>query len=1655
LLIIFLLTACVEQEKKTVQLADSSDVTPISVSVNGESTDVYLIDLGEKLTQGPTEKISIEITNNGKFPLKDLDAEFLTPNNILKYEVDQDGYYQFPGGSGSCGNILEAGESCIVKLSFDPVKSAEFETDLVLSYRDILGQKKQSVKFKAVIGLPASLFFTSEQSSHHFGVVEKLDANTLYKTIEVQNGGELSARALTLSLEKAYGEEDVYEVVDNNCNDTLPPGSTCHYTISFTPRNNELTDPELEYSSQASLNYVKDNLGATKSISASFVAFSTSIAGKFDGAGVNLLSFSESVVGNKEVLKFKLKNNGYKNGILKNIIFYQSDDTLWATCNGETGSELICLDSDGDRMALADFPFIVKDSSSCIGTDSFGKTLTTEGKTCSFDLTYWPSVTHTSGINYDGTKIYIEYDTTFKNIENLVQKQVFSINANSLGPANLIVSSIVYDGNTEVLSNSGNEYEADLGRVTLVSSTSLTKRLTINVRNNGGTTATFTSITDGATVPNIVSDLPIDIGDYYKSVVHSNCYTLEVNGTCQINMDINPIASNQSDENSNMFDEITSDLAGEGHKFFHFYYSDGTSFMDDGSVSPSRSVQSKISSKLVRKGYLVYDDSILPSGGVLGSIVNGSNTARIFKLMIANAGTGYIPFINIRLDYGVNDETYGIKYYADAPSSADKDCYPLLYFSDSLVETDRVAPEAATVATWPAADPNKSLGAGESCELTFSLDPLVVTDGNLTRDTYVNGGRVLRLVNFAWLGIGTNSVSNWNQNFVVADNNTQDAWEYGGGDLYLALNIDYYDGDDYAGADLPVFGDFHNIENLDEDFGINLAIDSPAKLIPDLPTPIASAIFYRPEINLPALNLPDYLVDPSSSNLNTPRDPIDNPVTVPAMTSHYESNSSVTVPSALLFANESVPIILTEKDDSYEYTLHLGTFPNNGSYQGSFSFLNQGGSSATISSFDWENLSASPLTISAGSINSNTLVDPSGQVDIELSFSPTTIGTHSRILELVYDNGYRSVTKRVLIIAESISTFADLKIDVMNYDISYDPDLDIINETYNGAIVSSFNSNQLGYNKTVSGNQLQFEAVKASVVYDKKRIVITNTSATETMSNVSVNLANQDGITIENTSDGSVLSNDTCMGGDINPLDSCYIEVTFTASSSTASLASKLMVVNYEIANNQYTSRQLLLNFVGNEPANLSILSINTESVTDNSAGGLIRVSYPLDYGGYLDSNHILLDEYTKSVENGCSSCDTVVEVVNSSTLKASFLKLFNDSIGGVVPAGAEVKIYDNAATGNNNVVQIWATRACLYGDDEFDGAIPSNEKGFNALTSSPCYLKFSYEIRGQYIDSYQIDTNDNVLQLRYFNNKRNSFNSLYVHLKGFIEPNQSVIDGAEVETDYFNVEAYDDGSVAFSWPEMEEDILAWGSIVGYRVFYATNINSLSNIYTTTASYEDTLVPEIDFSSSSFGNSQFVYFRVATLRSFAGASYISETPLGALRVIIPPVGVNYLHDQSALLDSELMDSEVYYKDEAIDACSADSYEISNAGSVTSYPKELINTSMWTAVQGDASLSNYPNDISPLYYSHWLSDLPVDIEDVLGDLDLLGSYNSNELIQVFPSNSLVYKKLCTDSNSCNDLSKVVGGDGVDLYVDGLYYVDEDDFEGFTRCYKTIP
>ncbi len=1701
--------------------------------------------LGEFLVDSEKDIIEIKIKNNSKFEIFDMSFTFDDSSGFSFRKDSFDDAVPYPGYLGNCGSALLSLSECTLYMEYNPISTGDSKISLIFNYKNLIGPASVSTPLSATTGLAASLIFVGEITSYKNGIVEQTVPTPIHTNLILKNAGGLSALDMKVNLINSNTPEG-YSITQNNCPQDLAPKATCNIRVTFTSKNTQESDLPVDYLSNLRIQYTNDPFGTLAFLNAYWTTTSTQIKGEFT-SGLPLVSFPEIIVGNKITKDIKITNNGHREAILLKIIFKNSTyglgpDGLWATCSAPSnpGDFLECVDYTGAPIGVSDqYPFMLKDLNNCLNNEVLGIIgSATQGSSCFFEMTFHPSTTllYSASHDFSGTTMEFQYDSRWKDNVTIIQSELYTANASALGAARFEVSALEFDNAFQTEVSNGNLdslgeskwFLYDMGRRALISDYSYYTPLRIRILNIGRSRGTITDVTSldaltAGTLKGILGSGASNITDYYRNAL-TTCFTAPLNPgeTCQISINFSPRAfGNNSLEDERMYDYNSN--VSDRYKRFNFTYADGSTINDDGSARANLTTQARFTATLVTKGYLSYDISRPPNDGRLASAGIVANEALTHEVRITNIGTGTIPYMKFRQfdpnnpidDYELipnpSFNNYPFTVIATAPgslNSSTSDCLNKIdrrqvLGSDFVIDTYTFHQSGTSLSpnsSYITPDPSWALDQGTSCILT--IQSKMPEPSSLTFNLFQYSG-VEPTIN--------SSIPERGREWSVSENNTLALRHYqnfNNNSVPDYFSIEYFDGD-WVGrlADptlhLYEYGNLFTIApgdiTKDDRYLISVSYRSPSSLAPTDPLPYSSGILYRPPINLPQVGI-------AADSWYLPSE------TVPEYWEFGNHFFTGTTSDPYLRSFQSRATAKNAYDPSYEHIYHMGTFPISNTYPTRINLRNFGDTTATSLNINWEsvnNLHPIQFEASNGLPAVNSDLTPNVARAIPFSFNPVSPGEFSRILVYSYYTGVITKTKRVKVVGVAISgDFPDLTLEEETWDVTYDPDTAPAIESLSGVR----NPISWNYNRVLDPSVADFslEAVKRTLssapitLYARKRIHITNSSATQSIRDISIFFKEDSGDTapygtlasigILNTHPtklseaGIEITNNACFDNsiDLGPGDVCYLDITFSPFMSGQQRAD--LVISYEIAPGQYIEKYMRMQLNSLDPASLDAQGLNTDPVLDSNA--IVQMAYPLNYG------NLTLTDYPRT-----QAPQRIVTISNNSTLAASFLKqwqcyqeeqlvinqkantsplphvgepniwrssscltdpdkdLIDDFISPVtsedVGLGDPILIYDKLGS------TVMASRSCFYGDSDYTFPDNSNyDKGFDS-SSSNCTLTFDYSANEDYIMG-PVNTAETLIQLYYYDFRRNSFSgNLYFYLDATIFPNP-VLSG-----NFLNISSDQSGSLSFEWDPITLSALpsnpSWGTIGSYKIFGASSANQLSNdkIYTVpsllASSYdvpygvEAVNIIDQTITGMNINPGSYYYFKLAANRTINGKNYYVDSGMPILKVLVPPSNTYYDPDSNKLVDFAQGPARLSRSNSLL-YCNVETYSLNDGGSIVSINKQLIDTPTHLFLKSNPAASSYVYQSS----QHWLSDDAVDIESVFS---LCQTYDPTKLADScadFPSGEnppayLIYSKTCDDS-SCDMLYKAYGT--INTYNE-QFYTEDDNLLFYPRCFAPLP
>lgn len=1679
LFLIFTLFSCIEKKEVLdagISIETSGVTDPVTFEVVGGN------DRGEQLLGGEDDIVLIRIKNNSKYNIKDILIMLDEQSNARMKWTTKIGetFGTFPGGKGTCKDILAPSQECFLEISFRPMTEGEKIQDITFSYRNLVERVKEYKKINYFVGSLANLAFVSEngQTSFSWGIHERTNRTNFSKTLILKNTGGLSAKSLDIKISNSTSA-NTHKIERNTCPEILYMGEECEIDITYSPANYGLGAPDgnddIQYTSEISFSYVAGPSDSIpKRLIGYFDSLATTIEAKMRNVGLATISFKEQVVGNIETIPVKFRNNGYKEGIVHKVNVFDENSAHIASCIKGNGDALLsCRDPEDNSkiLKLSEIPFQIYDKSECItnyesldysrsqegliingsqGSPKIipGKANNRSGGECDFDVKFHSSVEHKESGNFNNYKLVMEYDSTWKDkitkrgeryeLFDVLITEAKYVKAAILSSTNINLDQV----NVSKVEVSGSRpyLRYDLGRIALVSDASIVNKVSVGIKNTGGIEAEILNIKDGS--GNIISSSASNLSNtYYHNAYHEGCDNVtKISGTCSVKFDIVPIASSlvgassqNNEENSKMFDNL---VLSPMEKILLISYKDGSLLNDDGTPLVNRELKISMTATLVRKGVLVFSDPI--DQGTLLRMVAGNVYEKSIKL--TNKGTGAITHIAAVQDKKLKfrETKTGTYPYSIIQNTCDGVVDKIDFEGNQNLSNS--------------SNITSVLNPGLSCEIKvqYKLNSNDVYKGN----NYNNSGR--REFDRAFRLSDQGNIEQWEP---IAITGTKEV-----------LSFTYYDGDGISGNDytpeIEGYGNKHTISGGNNgEYPIQVSFVKQGTLIPSSITPESVGISIRHGKNLPAIQISN---DEWGNNV---------PAELGSIVATATGNEIPQYPGSLALQSQSSFIQKTNgvqenSLDTYEYIVFLGhyTEKENVIAKAKFDIKNVG----MVDSTDINILKGSDNGINLDYVIPNSRSLSSNQrivinTDINLSGHNIIQGTSKDVfntLTLSYKNGRISASggsenfliKIHVFATLHASSFNNVQVGFQDYAVESDG-LSIREELAKGAneqIVPEQKLNTILYNSKIFPSEMisevEFRGVRGSEVYDKKRIIFTNNTSSP-ISNIVFFLKDKEEYTKAIYSNGIVgyhpEVNPTCTSEiTLNNGDSCYVEYIYKAPKESESEKNTYGIFSYNIGEDQYQEQVFKVKFSPVSPATLELykqsVKLVGESILDES-NNVIQNSYPIDLGAYIlnGSGHVLLGGGNNEISY--DNFTNPIEILNTSEEKGSFLAAYQELNGiNSTPEShfdgtGYVEIFKRDSYPKINV---FMNKSCFYGDDQNNSNIPEDEKGFDINSIGKCLLKYKVTFdRNKYL-GVSIPSAENHFSLKYYNSRRASKENIKFHLVGFVEPNRMSMAGGSLN-DIYNVEASGNGRLVFDFDPFIERDRNWGVLQKYRVYYTTDKSQLQKIFENKDSINFIEVPS-DRRSVEINNlreNYYYYLMIVGLRSTdSNIDFISVNPDFSIKeIVMPNSSMIYSYKEKVLID------ETFYQDEkvmsrrgAIDYCSSEFESLKKNGVNTQVFKKLITNDIFNYLDENGNFNEYNLGAIP----HWTSDGAIDIRD-LGIFDI----NSGDTSGETPDRLTTFR--CKDL--CYDLYLIRGGYGLFVAEGGSYYTEEDMGQGYPRCY----
>jgi hypothetical protein len=913
-------------------------------------------------------------------------------------------------------------------------------------------------------------------------------------------------------------------------------------------------------------------------------------------------------------------------------------------------------------------------------------------------------------------------------------------------------------------------------------------------------------------------------------------------------------------------------------------------------------------------------------------------------------------------------------------------------------------------------------------------------------------------------------------------------------DIFLGMELDYYDGDltdpGVTGQFAAQFG--NQVDNLDI-LQIDGTIFARARIVPWQPRPLSAANIYRP-----AFTLLDLISDFDGSVVHAGATyPEQYFYGVPLENTNSATNAVLENNGVQKSYHTRNYIDLSLYSAGFEYVFYGGTFPANQSDTLSFSLTNGGGSNGKMREVKLVN--ADPqITLTGGALAlASPEVDVGAQISYAVSLSANPAGAtgiFTAELHYTYDNHVQVdgenlpnelVTKKILIMFEALPTAStpNIEFSVRDFDLTIATGIPPVEAIQAPVAINSKLNHQSGAD-IVTWSWVKNDTPDIDSGYAKKRLIIENTSSSplynlkylykDAPSSTTLSTIEPlPSYTIDKTNCAAALAA-TRPVVSLAPFSSCYLDITYQPQSGDAP-RNTFFTVNYETAQDQFVFKQFQITLDPKEPAFVQAVG-KTSKPIPIPAG--VTPSYALNFSAVNFDNDPTVVSFE---ENG--GLFAAIELQNLVVeARASFLKTYHKylvqyaidpapaldqlpapgdyrSVNGRNVAIIHKTTYGPGTAGADRVV-VEATEGCLIGEDP-PGA--SFEKGFNA--SSPaqtCMMHITLNMNFNYIaealtSTDPNDTFDNHIELEYYNNLRASTSFIYFHFEGIIHPNASTWSG-----DYFNVEADSGRNVDFEWDTFAPNNPALGPIVGYKVFKGTSATAVSNNIFNGGDSENVFDETVTAFSQSVGlnNGEYYYYRVYPVRynanftdttkfpGLAAGEWISPSDATVLKLVVPPIGMYYDHENFALIE---LDKESNSPTDIVDARAAclgkAILPLMNAGAIVSKPYKLINQDIWDSIDSDPSNSS---DVSYNSKPHWIDGAVYNIATVFAANSPVPG--ANEVSREYPGDKMYF--LRKSDKLADPVYRLGGGLFSPAKADYDMYVHGEVPFGLARCWIDI-
>lgn len=1639
--------ACKPADKAAVLADYSAYVSPIEVKVTPG------LDLGEMEVSVDMKEVTVSLTNTTTGSYTGLSLILPEGQNYLKYFPSASGARKSPGYGGTCGSVLAAKATCTFKLSFTAVKEGKVNLTIGINYVNYIKGASTSFNITALIGPPADLQFTSGISTYNLGVVEQVDAVTRKVTVEIKNNGVLTARNLNFVLGQADAPNDAF-VQSSNCPLNLAGQKKCEMVLQYTPKNTNGSDSAVTYNGNLTIDYKKNPVGLLGKLSASFNFLSTRLEADFTPDAVKNLAFLPMTAGNKDTKELKIQNIGYRSGVIKSLLIGNDVECIKAA----SGNKLRCQINGVDTTLLT-FPFVIEDLNSCLDRSVVGVVGKASGETCTFNVTYWTSTNIAANGMFFASDVFVKYDSFWKGeAGTIISKKVATIP----DVAFYAVGKLAFDhvevtppGMTKlpnIMPDPSAVLEADIGTIPLFQSSVNTNTTYYQVKlffkNIGQSTVKVKLINDlASTAPlQIIPGVTGTISkNFYYKITQSSCDNVVSNANCIIVFNLAPTAqASAAIENDKMFDFVDSLMPILNYKGFRLSYNDGSNISDTGLVLANKTIETKIKSRLERNGFL----NIESPASITYTATAGQSKSYTVRLRNIGTGTLMIPAAS--------------NLFQNPPTGGGVDWS--LRFIDNP-------------------------GDPENCGIFNAVDKTLAPTQTCTVSLLAQMPETSRIPTYG------NYYDDIGRSFVNQGERTST----------VKSTVDYYFKYHPLASSPGVLSDTNKMKATAQ-------FTSEAYIVPQKPLPLTSAVLYRPAISYTALSV-TYPSAITKAALNTTEryyDANTYPYTVSGATVTrvgvancpatittyiYEDcyNKFFKAPKSMIYVHSIAAGAMPRT--AGEYILHGGTFLVGETSTFSLSFKNVGMRPSSSMTLVPDFGPASPISVQT--VIPASLTSKASSLPIKFNFTPTAAGRFYQCYNLNYNSYIAMRTTRFCVYAEAVDP-SYLAGNNKLVKIEYSDDF------------STFTDITSTLNNVDDSKYASFFTVDGSGLTLKKRFKITNTRTTS-ITKLNVNLLASGTSSARNLTGAYTSNYVTVLTSGLTPATAtpvCTADMTLASGASCvidiryAPTAAEGLIRNYvgvifEVSSNQYLSYTGAVSFRNAPPTKLSLVNTTFQNPLTAVASDIKYYDSATDtitprvgsFGVSINKDPAAPKKNPYVLTNADISNIFEYRVVNGTDLKTSFMpawKLLN-------PAASFPVSDTDILISSSPSAEITANRACFFGDDEGDPAVPYDFKGFNKDSQNICKMKIAFkgyrtfsgatcglQFMGGTIDK---DCNPFSYSLLYSTTEGVTLvnSDFLVHMQGYMQPNGINADLVEMK----NVTASSSGSVRIGVPLISPVNSNRGSIqVGllcydkdYLKLKADKIYELINDYTYSsgeltqhnnlADIENCL-PFTDMDEyvnvSGLTKGTYYFFKVFALRHFSNGvdpdlTYLSDSTLPIVTAVIPTAGQVYNHEAKQVIDTSFKPA-TGIRSAGIDTCAQDYTIFEIVGVNYQAYKNLINSVVFKYLDENPDVNeNYPVEgIGAV--THWLSDNAYDISSSISLYD--GStvpgfenYNLAVLDGTNENYKASYHQQCGNNPSCSMLYKLVGGDpGEGLYYEGVFYTTADGASAAIRCYRDL-